>query len=44
MGSRFSQFDKIVEVLSKKPFANKVDSKYYSNMYVIHFYRCTQDL
>jgi len=31
-----SQFDKIVNVLSQKPFAAKVDSKYYSNMFVMH--------
>jgi len=31
-----SQFDKAVAVLSKKPFATKVDSKYYSNMFVIY--------
>jgi len=30
------QFDKIVNVLSEKPFADKVDSKYYSNMFVIY--------
>ena len=32
---RFSQFNKIVDLLSKKPFAAKVDSKLYSNMFVI---------
>ena len=32
---RFFQFDKIVDTLSKKPFAAKVDSKYYSNMFVV---------
>ena len=31
-----SQFAKIVNVLSKKPFADKVDTKYYSNMFVIY--------
>jgi hypothetical protein len=29
------QFDQIVDILSKKPFAAKADSKYYSNMYVV---------
>ena len=32
---RSSQFDKFVDVLSKKPFAAKVDSKYYGNMFVV---------
>lgn len=32
----FFQFDKIVDALAKKPFAAKVDSKYYSNMFVIY--------
>jgi len=32
-----SQFDKFVDTLSKKPFAAKVDSKYYSNMCVTYF-------
>jgi len=27
------EFDKVVNVLSEKPFADKVDSKYYSNMH-----------
>ena len=31
-----SQFDKFLATLSKKPFAAKVASKYYSNMYVIY--------
>lgn len=30
------QFDKVVAILSKKPFAAKTDSKYYSNMFVIY--------
>ena len=27
------QYEKILEVLSKKPFASKVDGKYYPNMF-----------
>jgi hypothetical protein len=33
-----------VDVLSKKSFSAKVDGKYYSNMCVMNFYPCTQDL
>ena len=31
-----SQFDKFLAILSEKPFAAKVASKYYPNMYVIY--------